>query len=431
MYIPILTSVVGIQGCLTTRHYKIIIESKRIFAPVALKMTENKKMASNSKKAYPIFFAFLCMGFGDVVGPLTSQLQNDYQLSNLAAGLVTFMGFIMFGLLSVPMSIYQSKKGKKHVLSLGLIAALIGLIVPMVSDFSSFALILIGLLLLGTGATLLQVAGNPIMRDVSAEGKYSSNLSFGQFVKAIGSLSGALIPLIAAKFWGLDWKVLFPIYSAILLAVIVLLQMTKIDEVQPADNEEPASLKSCFALLGNGYVAMMVLGIFLYVGAEVTMSSKLPNYLQQVFNFDIKETGLFGTLFFFVALMAGRFLGGVLLTKIKPALFLKGTCMLALAGIAGLYIAPNATIAFVFIAIIGLGFANVFPLIFSITIDAMPERSNEISGLMVTAIIGGAFVPVLFGLVADGFGLLAGFLVTLTSFIYLFFLASHKPGVKA
>lgn len=383
-------------------------------------------MSNKTAKAYPIFLAFLCMGFGDVVGPLTSQLQNDYQLSNLAAGLVTFMGFIMFGLLSVPMSIYQARKGKKQVLMLGLAAALLGLIIPMVSGFGSFSLILAGLLLLGTGATLLQVAGNPIMRDVSAEGRYSSNLSFGQFVKAIGSLSGALIPLIAANIWGLDWKVLFPIYSVIILVVLAILFMTKIEESKPAADEEPASLKSCLALLKEPFVGMMVFGIFLYVGAEVTLSSKLPNYLQHAFTFDIKETGLFGTLFFFVSLMVGRFAGGILLTKVAPSAFLKISSIMSLVGLVGLFVAPSAVIGFVCIAIIGLGFANVFPLIFSITIDKMPERSNEISGLMVTAIIGGAFVPVVFGFVADNFGLMSGFIVTIVSFVYMLFL-----GIKA
>src|SRR5699024_1372066 len=142
-----------------------------------------------SKKTLPIFLAFLCMGFGDVVGPLTSLLQQEYELSNFLAGFVTFMGFIMFGLLSVPLGIYQDRKGKKHVLLLGLLTALLGLVLPLVASFSSFVLILCGLLLLGTGATMLQVSGNPVMRDVSAEGKYSRNLSFGQFIKAIGSLS--------------------------------------------------------------------------------------------------------------------------------------------------------------------------------------------------------------------------------------------------
>ncbi|WP_395339158.1 MFS transporter [Ningiella sp. W23] len=381
--------------------------------------------------SYPIFLAFLCMGFGDVVGPLTSQLQNDYQLSNLAAGLVTFMGFIMFGLLSVPMSIYQARTSKKHVLQLGLLAALLGMIIPMVSGFNSFALVLTGLLLLGTGATLLQVAGNPIMRDISTEGRYSSNLSFGQFIKAIGSLSGALIPILAAKMFGLDWKILFPIYSAFILLVVVYLYFTHIEEQAPPADEKPASFSSCLSLLKDSRVAPMVFGIFLYVGAEVSMSSKLPNYLQTAFDFDIKQTGLFGTLFFFFSLMVGRFLGGFILRTMAPQRFLQISILASLAGTLGLFAAPNYTLGFACIGLIGLGFANVFPLIFSITIDRMPHKSNEISGLMVTAIIGGAIVPVLFGWVADTFGLLSGFVVTIISFVYLFMIAIKREKKEA
>lgn len=382
-------------------------------------------MKNNYFKSAPIFLAFLCMGFGDVVGPLTSQLQAEYELSNVVAGLVTFMGFIMFGLLSVPMGIFQDKKGKKFVLLLGLLAALAGMVLPILSNFSSFALLLGSLLLLGTGATLLQVAGNPIMRDVSPEGKYSRNLSFGQFVKAIGSLSGALIPLLAVKYWNLDWKILFPIYAVVLLLTIVYLWIVKIDE-KKEEKVETASFASVLKLLKVPYVFFMVLAIFLYVGAEVSMSAKLPNYLEHKFNFDIKELGLWGTLFFFLALTIGRFLGGVILNWLSPSKFLKITTLVSLIGILGLFVATSSTLGFVAIFVVGLGFANIFPLVFSITIDKMPERSNEISGLMVTAIIGGAFVPVVFGAVADLFSLMAGFIVCLVCIGYIFGLSFYK-----
>ncbi len=375
--------------------------------------------------SFPIFLAFLCMGFGDVVGPLTSQIQNEYELSNMAASLVTFMGFIMFGLLSIPLGIYQDRKSKKHVLLLGLLAATLGLILPILGNFSSFTLLLAALLLLGTGATMLQVAGNPIMRDVSPEGKYSRNLSFGQFVKAIGSLSGALIPILAAKYWGKDWKLLFPVYAGIIIITLIYLLSTKIQEQKDPDSK-PANFSSCLGLLKNPMIALMVLGIFLYVGAEVIMSSKLPNYLHHKFQFDIKELGLWGTLFFFLFLMTGRFLGGVILNWMKPRKFLVLTTVLSLIGILGLFIATTQTIGFVAIAFIGLGFANIFPLIFSITVDALPERSNEISGLMVTAIIGGAFVPLLFGVLADSVSLMAGFIVPILCVVYILFLAFSK-----
>ena len=381
-------------------------------------MTKN-----NYLKSTPIFLAFLVMGFGDVSGPLTSQLQSDFSLSNFEAGLVTFMAFIMFGLLSIPMGLYQDRKGRKFVLQLGLFAALIGMILPIIGRYESFILILGGLLFMGTGATLLQVAGNPIMRDVSPEGKYSRNLSFAQFVKAIGSLAGSLIPIVAARFWGLDWKILFPIYGSVILLVVIILLVTKIEE--QAVKEKPATLKSCLGLLKNPYVLLMVIGIFLYVGSEVSMSAKLPNFLEAKFDYDIKEKGLMGTLFFFISLMTGRFLGGVILTWLSPKKFLIFTSILSIAGIAGLFFASSQLIAFIIIFIIGLGFANIFPLIFSITVDKLPERSNEISGLMITAIIGGAFVPILFGGVADLFGLMAGFFVPGLCMIYILYIASR------
>ncbi len=383
-------------------------------------------MSKNSFKSIPVFFAFLCMGFGDVVGPLTSQVQNEYNLSNIAASLVTFMGFIMFGLLSVPLGVYQDRKGKKFVLLLGLILAFIGLVLPIVGNYSTFILLLGSLLLLGTGATALQVAGNPIMRDVSPEGKYSRNLSFGQFIKAIGSLAGALIPLVAKNYLGKDWKILFPIYLVAVLLTIIYLFFVKIDEKRVEQNVRVASLSSSLKLLGNPYILMMVLGIFLYVGAEVSMSAKLPNYLEYKFQFNIEELGLIGTLFFFLNLMAGRFLGGVILNWISPKKFLIITALLSIVGLAGLFVSPDRVSGFISIALIGLGFANIFPLIFSITVDSMPDRTNEISGLMVTAIIGGAIVPIIFGAVADLFTLMAGFIVPVVCLIYILAVSLKK-----
>jgi len=387
-------------------------------------------MKSNTFKSIPIFLAFLCMGFGDVVGPLTSQLQNEYQLSNLLAGLVTAMGFIMFGILSIPLSVFQARKGKKYILQIGLIIAFVGLILPIIGNFSSFGLLLGSLLLLGTGATTLQVAGNPIMRNVSPEGKYSRNLSFAQFIKAIGSLSGALLPLAAANYFGKDWKILFPTYAALVFITLIYILTVKIEEKSNEKNEKTASFGSALRLLGNPFILMMVAGIFLYVGAEVCMSAKLPNYLENRFQFDIKTLGLVGTLFFFLALMAGRFLGGVVLNWISPRKFLISTSVIALLGIGGLYISPNPLYGFISIAIIGLGFANVFPLVFSIAIDKMPERSNEISGLMVTAIIGGALVPIVFGLVADLFTLMTGFIVPALCFLYIFVISTLNKSIR-
>lgn len=370
----------------------------------------------------PVFLAFLAMGFGDAVGPFVSLAREKFQLSNFMAQMIPFVGFAMFGILSIPMGVYQDQKGKKFVLILGLCIMLGGLLIPTLTGLSTFPVFLITILLLGAGATTLQVAGNPIMRDVSAEGKYSRNLSLAQFVKAIGSLSGPLIPVIAARSFNADWNVIFPIYSVALLITLILLWPMKVDEHRSADHK-PTSFGSALALLKNGYVAMMVFALFLYVGAEVSVSSGIPLYLKERFAIDINRIGLLGTGLFFLALTIGRFSGGVILNWMRAKTFFVVTCILSILGLLCVF-APSATVAVAGFLLIGLGFANIFPLIFSIVIDSMPSEANALSGLMVTAIVGGAILPPLMGLVADqARSMQVAFLVPLAAILFITFTA--------
>ncbi|HMA63462.1 MAG TPA: MFS transporter [bacterium] len=379
-----------------------------------------------NKKVVPILLAFLCMGFGDAVGPFVGLAKAEFELSNFMAMIIPFMGFIMFGLLSVPMGIFQDKHSKKTTLIVGLVIALIGLAIP-IFGLSHFFLFLLTVLLLGAGATILQVAGNPIMRDVSLEGKYSRNLSIGQFVKAIGSLAGPIIPAVAAAWFGADWKVIFPIFVGGILITLFSVLTTNVEESKEAD-KEPTTFSSSLSLLSNKYVAMMVFGIFIYVGAEVCMSSGIPLYLEDNFGVNIERMGVLGTGLFFTTLMIGRFLGGVILNWIKPQKFFIITTILAVIGILGLFVGTT-TVAIISVIVIGLSFANVFPLIFSITVDHMPEKTNELSGLMVTAIVGGALVPPLMGFIQDLTTVSIGFLVPLAAFVYITYVAIKNLSI--
>src|SRR5215467_15721556 len=89
-------------------------------------------------RAAPLFLAFIAMGFGDAVGPFVGLARQDFNLSNFVAQLIAFTGFIMFGVLSVPMSLYQDRKGKKFILALGLCIMLAGLLIPTILGFSTF-----------------------------------------------------------------------------------------------------------------------------------------------------------------------------------------------------------------------------------------------------------------------------------------------------
>ncbi len=363
----------------------------------------------------PVFLAFLAMGFADAVGPFVSLAKNEFQLSNTIASLIPFVGLSMFGLLSVPVGLFQDRRGKKFVLMMGLLVALAGLLNASFG-LTSFRRFLLTVLLVGGGAAILQVAGNPIMRDVSDEGKYARNLSLGQFVKAIGSLSGPLIPVIAARCFGVSWKVIFPIYAAALLVTIVAVSMLHVP--QEESKQKAATLGSCLSLLKNGYVLAMVGAIFLYVGAEVSVSAGIPLYLKERFDIDINRVGLLGTGLFFMALTIGRLTGGVILNWTAPRKFYLATCAASILGLVGLYM-PDRTVAVASFFLAGLGFANIFPLVFSITVESMPEHTNELSGLMVTAIVGGAILPPLMGLVADHSTVQFSFVVPLAAILYI------------
>lgn len=363
----------------------------------------------------PVILAFIAMGFADAVGPFVSLAKNEFQLSNTVANLIPLVGFSMFGLLSIPMGIFQDRRGKKTVLMIGLLVTLFGLLNASFG-LDSFGRFLLTVLLSGSGAAILQVAGNPIMRDVSEPGKYSRNLSLAQFAKAIGSLSGPMIPVLAAKYFGADWKVIFPIYAVALLITVLAVAGLKVDEKK--SDHAAATLGSCLALLKNGYVLAMVMAIFFYVGAEVSVSASIPLYLKERFDIDINKVGLLGTGLFFTALTIGRFSGGVLMNWMSPRKFFLITCAVSILGLLGLYL-PNQTLAIASFFVVGLGFANIFPLVFSLAVETMPEHTNELSGLMVTAIVGAAFVPPITGLMADRTSVELSFLVPLAAILYI------------
>jgi fucose permease len=348
------------------------------------------------------------------------------------AQLLPLTGFIMFGLLSVPLGVFQDRKGKKFLLMMGLVIALVGLLLPILNGMygpvvnftagssGKFYIILFSILLLGAGATTLQVSGNPIMRDVSPEGKYSSNLSLGQSVKAIGSSLGFLLPPLVAQSFGLDWTILFPVYALLILITLVWVFATPIEERRDPGSK-PVSLADCLKLLGNGYVALMVFSIFLYVGAEVSMSSGIPILLKE--NFGITDFGLLvAWALFFLPILVGRFVGALILRIVEPRKFLVSTVILSLVGIL-LVLTGGPVLVFTGVVFTGLGFANIFPLIFSIAVDRMPERANELSGLMVTAIVGGAIIPPLMGLTADMINLSTGFFIPFLCILFVLWAA--------
>jgi FHS family L-fucose permease-like MFS transporter len=370
-------------------------------------------------RALPIFLAFFVMGFVDAVGTLVGFAKTEFRLSGAEAGLLPFFGFVAFALFSVPAGVVADRRGKRFLLLVSLGVVLAGELVASL-PLSSYGRLLGAIFLIGVGMAALQVAGNPMMRDVSEAGRYARNLTFAQFLKSLGSISGPyLTTLIIAM--GLAWYRIFPVFAAVTLATLVLALILSAPESQ--DHDHPASIAASFALLKDPAVALAVAGIFLYVGAEVGLNSWLATFLSRSFGMDVASSATrWGPGLFFIALSAGRLLGSVVLGFLDARRFFRVSALLGLAGL-GLILLGSRSAALSGIVLCGLGFANVWPLVFSLTIDRRPESSGALSGLMCMAIFGGAVLPAVMGVAADRAGVRLAFLVPLACFVYLTILA--------
>jgi fucose permease len=369
-------------------------------------------------RTLPIFFAFFVMGFVDAVGTLVGFAKDEYQLSGFMAGLLPFFGFIAFALFSVPGGVLMDKKGKKFLMLLSLAIVLVGEALPAMT--TGYVMLVAAIFLIGVGMTLLQVAGNPIMRDVSEEGRFARNLTFAQFIKGLGSIAGPAVA-IALVARGLPWNSIFSVFGVVVAITLAGVAFLRVEEKR-GDDKPPASIASSFALLGHPYVFMMILGLFLYVGAEVGVNSWIATFLNQKFQFDLGSLATGGIAFFFVALSIGRLIGSAVLNFMSARQFLVVTAILSVLGTLGIMLgSKEVAVASIFLT--GLGFGNVFPLVFSILIDKMPERSAELSGLLCMAIAGGAVMPLVMGAVNDAFGsITAAMAVPFVSSLYIFFL---------
>jgi fucose permease len=374
-------------------------------------------------RTLPIFLTFFAMGFVDAMGPLASTIQKQYALSGFMAGLLPAFAFVAFAIFSVPGGVLAARIGKKSTMVLALVLVALGVLVPTLV-VPGFALLLASVFVLGVGTTFLQVAGNPIMRDVSGEGRFASNLSFAQFVKGIGSVvSTALVARLAVGELG--WRRIFPVFLALTVVTLAAVLLLKVKETRA---EVPPSVGSSLSLLGVPAFSLAVLGIFLYVGAEVGMNTWLSPRLEGL-GFPEGQAKLLGPTLFFAGLTLGRLVGSGVLGFMSPRAFFRLSAALGALGIL-LVLVGQPALAVAGVVLAGLGFANIWPVLFSLTVEARPERSAELSGLMCMAIFGGAVLPPLMGRIADTAGLGAAFLVPLGAFAYLVALSMRSAAAK-
>ncbi len=368
----------------------------------------------SSRAILPVMSGFFIMGFVDIVGVATNYVKADFTgMDDKVAGLISLSCFLWFLILSIPTGMLMNRIGRKKTVILSFIVTALAMVIPLIKY--SFPAVLVAFTMLGIGNTILQVAQNPLVSSVVSKEKLTGTLTLGQFVKAISSFLG---PILTAAFAGgiLGWKMIFPVYAVVTLLTMGWLALSPIEE-QLVERSEITFART-FSLLKDKYIVLFFIGILVLVGVDVGMGVTFPKLLQERCSLPLEKAGM-GNSVYFLARTIGAFLGGIILLRYSAPKFFTGSVILALASLLGLIFARNLTLILVLVALFGLGYSNLFSIVFSTSMLRVPEKTNEVSALLIVGVCGGGVITPLLGIITDTFGKQAPAIIALAA-VWLF-----------
>ncbi len=380
---------------------------------------------------------FFMMGFitclNDILIP---HLKGIFNLNYTQAMLVQFCFFTAYALMSIPAGKLVEKIGYKGgVIGGFLIAALGCILFYPAAGSASYPIFLGALFILATGIVLLQVAGNPYVTLLAKPGQESTTLTL---IQAFNSLATTVAPPIGAALIFVDAtasmeqrvsSVQMPYLGLagfmILLAITVaMIKLPDARQIANAETEHNHDGKT--SVWQYKHMTLGAIGIFCYVGGEVAIGSMMINVLESIAGVDHKEGAFYLSLYWGGA-MIGRFAGSAIMTKFQPAKCLAFNAITVVVLIL-LAIIFGGKVAMWSLLAIGLFNSIMFPTIFSLGTKGLGKFTGQASGIICTAIVGGALIPVVQGFAADTIGLLPAFIVSALCYCYIVFFAvkGHK-----
>jgi len=383
---------------------------------------------------------------------LVPHLKSIFELSYAQVMLVQFAFFSAYFLFSVPWSRIVNTIGYQKAMVVGLLTMAVGafLFVPAASA-ASYPLFLSALLMLATGITGLQVAANPYVVVLGKPKTASSRLDLTQAFNSLGTtiapkLGGLLIlgaaPLAIEQLRELSPQALhlyrvhqaasvkMP-YTAISIALVllaVLIGSFKLPKIGHAEYRSGEKVND--SIWNHPNLILGAIGIFAYVGAEVSIGSFLVNYfgLPEIAGFSAKTAAGFVS-FYWGGAMIGRFLGAGLLRRFKPG-HLLALCAISAAALVTFSMALDGRVAMWSILAVGFFNSIMFPTIFSLGVAELGPLTGNGSGILNMAIVGGAILPVIQGVIADRIGIHHAFFIPVVCYLYILYygLSGSKPN---
>jgi fucose permease len=373
----------------------------------------------------PVMLCFFAMGFVDLVGIASNYVQADLGLSDASANIFPSLVFFWFLIFSVPTGMLMNKIGRKNTVLLSLAVTAVSLLLPIFGE--SYGLMLVSFSLLGIGNALMQTSLNPLITNIIKGDSLASTMTFGQFIKAIASFMAPYIAMWGATAampnFGLGWRVLFPVYMVIGILASLLLLVAPIE--REAAPDKASSFGECFKLLGKPIVLLSFLGIMCHVGIDVGTNTTAPKLLMERVGMSLTEAG-FATSLYFIFRTVGCLSGSFILSKFSHKKFFIFSVILMALAMCGMLFGTSKAILYVAIALVGFGNSNIFSIVFSQAILSVPEKQNEVSGLMIMGLFGGTIFPLLMGFASDAVGQIGAVAVMAVGVLYLFF---YSPRV--
>ena len=384
----------------------------------------------NKLALLPVMLCFFCMGFVDLVGIASNYVKEDLALNDSTANIFPSLVFFWFLIFSVPTGMLMNKIGRKNTVLLSLGVTVLSLLIPLFGN--NFAIMLISFSLLGIGNALMQTSLNPLVSTVMGGGNLASTLTFGQFIKAIASFLAPYLAMWGATqvipSFGYDWRILFGIYFVVGILATALLGVTPIDE--PKIEGKASTFAECFKLLGTPIVLLSFFGIMCHVGIDVGTNTTAPKILMERLGMTLNDAAFATSLYFIfrtIGCLTGSFFLRVLPTR---TFFIISVVMMALS-MCGLFIGTEKWMLYTAIALVGYGNSNIFSICFAQALTSMPEKQNEVSGLMIMGLFGGTVFPLLMGFASDAIGQAGAVLIMALGVIYLFTYIKQLKTVKA
>ena len=380
------------------------------------------KKQNSIMTAFPVLFGFFVMGFCDIVGISSDYVQRSFNWSPMMTGFVPSMAFVWFLFLGIPIGNRMNKWGRKNTVLVSMVITIVGMILPLLAYDGVTCMVAYALL--GIGNAILQVSLNPLLNNVITNKAFlTSSLTVGQVIKAASSLVGPEIVLLAVHYWGEDkWYYCFPILGFITLLSTVWLIATPIERERNVVSNSDLSMRNTFALLKDRTILLLFLGIFFIVGVDVATNFISSKLMSIRFGWSDEQVK-FAPQVYFLSRTIGALLGAFLLTRIAEMRYFRINIVACVVSLLVLIGVEKDVVNIVCIGAVGFFASSVFSIIYSMALQARPEKANQISGLMITAVAGGGVVTPVIGFAIGTVGIIGGVVVTLACVLYLMYCA--------